>query len=260
MEWPGIEGLQIFYADGDSVCIGDPPGRTIPELFDLTKGNRFIRRLKDTSMSVPFAPGDLSVYAGPEEAGAIAHVTDQDEKTDGVFDLGEGGDLISEMRIWADKFIFGMQFVFESGKESPCWGKCGGKPKGVITIKPGHPSPCSPSEEENTQLAAEIEDKGTDSPEIPQTPSQTPSPQNPQTPPRRGSPEIPHTPPPRPSRPSAKKRREPDPEPVVCLFPKAVLLFSCDNIKTLSFRHIPAASCRPLLFLHQFSAYFDYFC
>ncbi|CZT20359.1 uncharacterized protein RCC_06218 [Ramularia collo-cygni] len=49
-----------------------------------------------------------------------------------TWDLGDDGDTIDSVSVWAGEYLHGLQFHSKGGEDSPRWGKCGGEPAGRI--------------------------------------------------------------------------------------------------------------------------------
>ncbi|KAI7239531.1 hypothetical protein KC330_g1915 [Hortaea werneckii] len=67
---------------------------------------------------------------------AVAHVASDEEALaqPPTWELGQNGEKIVAITVWAGDFINGLQFHSESGKSSPRWGACGGEPAGQISV------------------------------------------------------------------------------------------------------------------------------
>ncbi|KAI6895871.1 hypothetical protein KC318_g6588 [Hortaea werneckii] len=81
----------------------------------------------------------MSMMLGRKKSdpGAVAHV-DSDEEAlaqSSTWELGQTGEKIVAVTVWAGDFLNGLQFHSESGKSSPRWGKCGGEPADQITVE-----------------------------------------------------------------------------------------------------------------------------
>ncbi|KAI7565688.1 hypothetical protein KC343_g4683 [Hortaea werneckii] len=79
----------------------------------------------------------VSMMLGPKEPDhAVAHVASDEEALakPSTWDLGQEGEKIVAVTVWAGDFLNGLQFHSESGKSSPRWGACGGEPAGQISV------------------------------------------------------------------------------------------------------------------------------
>ncbi|KAI7211170.1 hypothetical protein KC333_g7809 [Hortaea werneckii] len=67
---------------------------------------------------------------------AVAHVASDEEALaqTSTWELGQNGEKIVAVTVWAGDFLNGLQFHSESGKSSPRWGACGGEPAGQISV------------------------------------------------------------------------------------------------------------------------------
>ena len=80
----------------------------------------------------------MSMMLGPKESDpAAAHVASEQEALaqPSTWDLGQDGEKIVAVTVWAGDFLNGLQFHSESGKSSPRWGACGAEPAGKISVK-----------------------------------------------------------------------------------------------------------------------------
>ncbi|KAI6816388.1 hypothetical protein KC340_g15002 [Hortaea werneckii] len=79
----------------------------------------------------------MSMMLGRKESDpAVAHVA-SDEKAlaqPPTWELGQNGEKIVAITVWAGGFLNGLQFHSQSGKSSPRWGACGGEPTGQISV------------------------------------------------------------------------------------------------------------------------------
>lgn len=77
--------------------------------------------------------GMTMVFTKEVDSGKAHVLTDQDALNQPTtWSLGQRGEKIVAVTVWAGDFLHGLQFHSESGKESPRWGKCGGEPAGMI--------------------------------------------------------------------------------------------------------------------------------
>lgn len=123
-----IGGFTIMYADGNTLepssHLGFPPqgwptsANAKPE--DLAKMERY--------------PAMSRGFTTNEDSG-VAHVlTDKEALAQPTsWDLGQQGEKLVAVTVWAGDYLHGIQFHSEGGKDSPRWGKCGGKPAAKIS-------------------------------------------------------------------------------------------------------------------------------
>ncbi|KAI7264264.1 hypothetical protein KC345_g8881 [Hortaea werneckii] len=79
----------------------------------------------------------MSMMLGRKERDpAVAHVASDEEALaqPSTWELGQDGEEIVAITVWAGDYLNGLQFHSESGKSSPCWGACGGEPAGQISV------------------------------------------------------------------------------------------------------------------------------
>lgn len=111
-----LGGFSIIYADGDVVFCG---GTTAAEdLHDRTP----------PGMSIGGPLPDQKEL----EALEIPHVVNEQEARAQPTEFEANGERIQKINVWAGAYLHGIQFVTESGKESPKWGKCGGSVSAVV--------------------------------------------------------------------------------------------------------------------------------
>ncbi|KAI6819433.1 hypothetical protein KC332_g9417 [Hortaea werneckii] len=80
----------------------------------------------------------MSMMLGRKERDpAVAHVASDEEALaqPSTWALGQDGEKIVTITVWAGDYLNGLQFHSESGKSSPRWGACGGEPAGKISVK-----------------------------------------------------------------------------------------------------------------------------
>ncbi|KAI7199785.1 hypothetical protein KC316_g3139 [Hortaea werneckii] len=95
------------------------PGATIEDLQNMKRHDR------------------MSMMLGRKESDpAVAHVASDEEALaqPSTWELGQNGEKIVAVTVWAGDFLNGLQFHSESGKSSPRWGACGGEPAGQISV------------------------------------------------------------------------------------------------------------------------------
>ena len=101
-----IGGFSIVYADRDIVFCGA-----------TTRGGT----ADDTSAS-----GFINDTMKEQQKAEIAHVSNYEDANALATDFDACGEKIQRVRVWAAAYLHGIQFVTETGRGSPRWGKCGG--------------------------------------------------------------------------------------------------------------------------------------
>jgi len=101
-----LGGFSIVYADGDVVFCG----------ATMRSGNA-----DDTSAS-----GFINDTMKEQQKAEIPHVSNYEDANALATDFDACGEKIQRVRVWAAAYLHGIQFVTETGRESPRWGKCGG--------------------------------------------------------------------------------------------------------------------------------------
>jgi len=126
MDMIELGGLTIVYADGERLVLGVTT-KHWPK--DATEGQSLkdMPRREDIATSLPPRGTD---------GGEIAHVQSNEEALAQatMWDLGESGEEVVAVSVWAKQFLHGIQFHSRSGHSSPRWGKCGGDPAGKIEL------------------------------------------------------------------------------------------------------------------------------
>jgi len=101
-----LGGFSIVYAAGDTLFCG----------ATTRAGNA-----DDTGAS-----GFINDTMREQQRAEIVHVSDEREALALATDFDACGKKIQIVRVWAAAYLHGIQFVTETGRESPKWGKCGG--------------------------------------------------------------------------------------------------------------------------------------
>lgn len=112
----GLGGFSIVYTNGGIVFCGATTD--IQDLYEQNPNN--------CSM------GGLIPNQKELEAKELSHVSNADEARAQTTDFEVGAEQIRQVNIWSAAYLHGIQFVTESGRESPMWGKCGGPPSVVV--------------------------------------------------------------------------------------------------------------------------------
>lgn len=112
-----LGGFSIIYADGGVVYCGATTA--VQDLHDTQPGGSSI--------------GGLIANQKALEALEIPHVSSEESARAQPTDLEVCGETIRQVNVWAAAYLHGIQFVTQSGRESPKWGKCGG-PASVVVV------------------------------------------------------------------------------------------------------------------------------
>lgn len=72
------------------------------------------------------ASGFINDTMREQQKAEIPHVSNDAEAKALPTDFEAGGEKIQRVKVWAAAYLHGIQFITESGRESPRWGKCGG--------------------------------------------------------------------------------------------------------------------------------------
>jgi hypothetical protein len=137
-----LGGFSIMYADGDTLFCG---------ATTEVGGNA------DDTSACGFCSGTMK----EQQALEIPHVSDDEEARALASEFDGRGEKIQKVRVWAAAYLHGIQFVTETGRESPKWGKCGGPTTcevvaGSIMEGPGSAPALEEVDEEWAAGAAEI--------------------------------------------------------------------------------------------------------
>ncbi|GAB1741833.1 hypothetical protein NU219Hw_g7239t1 [Hortaea werneckii] len=126
-----IGGFTVHYSEGSSLDRESVFGMT-SEIWP-THPDAAIEDLRSMKRHDRMSKLLGQKYSDPD---AVAHV-DSDEEAlaqPSTWDLGQTGEKIVAVTVWAGNFLNGLQFHSESGKSSPRWGACGGEPAGQISV------------------------------------------------------------------------------------------------------------------------------
>lgn len=67
-----------------------------------------------------------------QEQAELPHVESEEEARAQLADFNVDGERIVMVKVWAGAYLCGIQFVTQTGRESPRWGKCGGPASVVV--------------------------------------------------------------------------------------------------------------------------------
>jgi len=101
-----LGGFSFMYTDGDTLFCGATARLEEPEAA--------------FSMGLPSGPWR------EQQRAELPHVSDEEEAMTLASEFEGRGEKIQKVRVWAAAYLHGIQFVTETGRESPKWGKCGG--------------------------------------------------------------------------------------------------------------------------------------
>ncbi|KAK3062829.1 hypothetical protein LTS18_003281 [Coniosporium uncinatum] len=125
MDMTELGGFTVTYADGERLVYG---ATTKHWPKDTTEAQRLEDMPKLEDMATSFPPH--------KDWGEVAHVQSDEEALAQAttWDLGETGERVVAVSVWAAQLLNGIQFHSASGKSSPRWGKCGNDVAGKIEL------------------------------------------------------------------------------------------------------------------------------